>query len=295
MKRDHWVLFGQTLLGLAIMVGGFALGYGFKKKQRAPQPPVVTISFLNITDGDATVVRTPDGHTALIDAGGSQVGTQVVDALRRLGVHQIDLLVLASPCDSSIGGVPAILASKLPIRSVWNNSVTTAPDPKERDQVMADLARAGIPLRVAHMNEQTRLGTGQIPFTAIWPPQHGERSKLDALICRIDFGSQSCLFLGPLASESEPYLISGASDKIQADVLQVTNHGDGQATEPELLRRVQPSIAVISATQTAAPAPATVQRLQAAEADVWQTDQQGTVTVTLATTPGTPGVTGSTL
>jgi beta-lactamase superfamily II metal-dependent hydrolase len=62
-----------------------------------------------------------------------------------------------------------------------------------------------------------------------------------------------------------------------------------------MLHRVQPEIAVISSTAQAPPAPAALERLQAGGADIWRTDAQGTVTVTLSMNANTPIVTGSRL
>jgi competence protein ComEC len=268
------------------------LGAWVRHRQAPVQLPVVTVRFLELSDGDCAVIHTPDDRFVLIDAGGSRSGGEVGAALRNMGVRQIDLLVLASADDAGIGGVASLLRSGLPIRQVWNNNVE---DDSERSRVVTELENARIPMRTVHAGLWQRIGTSRTQITVVWPPEHGLRARSDALVCRIDYGVQSCLFLGPLSESGEPYLISGAADRLKADVMQVTDHGDGGATSLELLRGARPEIAVVACDANTPPAPAVLQRLQAAGADTWRTDQQGTVTVTLGMLDNAPTVTGSRL
>jgi competence protein ComEC len=293
MTRNLWIRLTASLSIVALAIAGMTLGAYLRRRQVPPPPPVVTVSFLELTDGDCTIIETPDDRFILIDAGGTGSGNQVATALRHLGAQQVDLLVLATSADSGIGGTPALLQSGIPIRSVWLNSIASPGDEQER--IVDDLQNRRVPIRVVHENEQIQMGQDPVKLTAVWPPRHGDRAFKDNLVCRIDYGAQSCLFLGALRSESEPYLISGAADQLRADVLQVTDHGAGDGSARELLIRVQPEIAVISSTTQTPPAPAALERLQAASADIWRTDMQGTITVTLSMNPNTPLVTGSRL
>jgi competence protein ComEC len=296
MTPNRILTVGAAIFGVvALCAAGLLLGVWVRRKQVPVQaPPAVTIRFLELSDGDCAVVETPDDRFILIDAGGSGSGGDVAAALRQMGAQKIDLLVLASAEDTGIGGVSALVRSGLPILSVWNNN-DVDDGGSERSQVIADLANARIPMRTVRAGVSQHIGTSPLVITVLWPPEHGLRAHSDSLVCRVDYGTESCLFLGPLSEVGEPYLISGAGPRLHADVMQVTDHGDGGGTSLELLRRATPEIAVISCEADRPPAPATLQRLQAAAAETWRTDQQGTVTVTLDMTANSPSVTGSRL
>ena len=293
MNRGLMMRLAALIVLAALCFGGVKLGIWLRQRQVTSTQPMVTVSFLEVTDGDCTVIQTPDEHTIVIDTGGAANGDEVPRTLRRMGVIEIDLLVLAAPTDQAEGGVDALLKANLPIRSVWINSV--AKPGTVQTQAIALLQAKNVPIQTVYENEKKSVGDSPMALKVLWPPRNGDRTTKDNLVCRVDYGAQSCLFLGPLAAESEPYLISGAADPLKADVMQVTDHGAGEGTERELLPRVQPEIAVISSTAQSPPAPATLERLQSAAADVWRTDIQGTVTVTLSTSPNTPTVTGSRL
>ena len=54
-------------------------------------PGLLTVDFLEVGQGDAVLIRTPEGKTALVDAGPSS--HRVVGLLREHGVTAIDLAV----------------------------------------------------------------------------------------------------------------------------------------------------------------------------------------------------------
>lgn len=290
MRFFRWLCAALALA--AFGYGGWRAGVWLHRRQVHRPPPVVTVTFLEVSSGDCTVIRTPDGHAIVIDAGGEASGAQTADLLKQMGLAQIDLLVLASPADSSVGGVPALLQANIPIQSVWLDGVANPGD--EQTAAVAELQSRHVPVETVYKHEAKTVGVSPMVFQVVWPPRYGPRSTRDAMVCRLDYGGQSCLFLGPLTAASEPYLISGASaDDLRADVMQVTEHGEGEGSERELLIRVQPEIAVISSTQQTPPDPAALERLQSASADIWRTDQQGTLTVTLSLSTNAPVIKGS--
>jgi len=70
------------------------------------------ITFFNVGQGDAILVKTPGGRTMLVDAGGSPLyagnsfdpGRQiVVPALARAGIRKLDLVVNSHPHEDHLG------------------------------------------------------------------------------------------------------------------------------------------------------------------------------------------------
>lgn len=259
--------------------------------QNTPAPPAVTVKFLDIKSGNCTVIRTPDDRYVLVDDGGNKASDEVVAALRKMGVGRIDLLILASPNDSGLGGTAGLLRANIPIRAAWVNNVLGS---SERNRVVGRLNAAGIPVRIVQSSVMQPVGDSRTPvcMSIVWPPMHGDRARRDGLVCRLDYGAQSCLFLGPIAAASEAYVVSGAGLG-RCDVLQVTDHGNGDGSSLELLRWAQPEIAVIAATAAEPPEQAALDRLQAAGASIWRTDIEGDVTITLTGGPDEPSITGS--
>ena len=82
-----------TLLLVASACGATALG---------PIDESVRVTFLDVGQADAILIRSSEGQTALVDAGRSSP----VPALKELGVEQIDLLVATHPHADHITAAP---------------------------------------------------------------------------------------------------------------------------------------------------------------------------------------------
>ena len=273
-----------ALLLIAMTLIGILLGVVWRRSHPRHTAPRLTVTFLDVGDGDCTLVRSPEGRTILLDAGSAQAGPAVVEALRRQKVGTIDLLILTSPDEASIGGVPALLESGIGVSQVWDNPVADAGEAR-RDALEAirrHLPR--IPSSIANGGDTIQVG--QMLFvSAIWPPDTGQASQRDPVICRINYGGTAFLFEAAATAEAERTLISQAGRQIECTgactdmILQVAGRAEGTPS-PEMLRRATPAIAVISCGAGSPPTQATLHRFQAAGAAVWQTDTQGTITVT---------------
>ncbi len=273
-----------ALLLIALTLIGALLGTAWRRSHPRGDRPRLTVTFLDVGDGDCALVRSPEGRTILLDAGSAQAGPSVVDALRRRNVRTIDLLILTSPDEASIGGVPALLGSGIGVSQVWDNPVADAGQPR-RDALEA------IRRHIPHIPSSTANGgdaiqVGQMLFvSAVWPPPAGPASRRDPLVCRINYGGTAFLFEAAATPEAERDLISQAGRQVECTgactdmILQVAARAEGSPS-PEMLRRATPAVAVIPCGPGSPPAPETLHRLRAAGAAVWQTDTQGTVTVT---------------
>ena len=77
----------------------------------------VLITFLDVGQGDAVLIRSPEGQTALIDSG---PGVDIIPSLTRLGVDTLDLVVASHPHADHIGGMWQVFQA-LPVRFYMDN------------------------------------------------------------------------------------------------------------------------------------------------------------------------------
>lgn len=129
----------------------------------------------DVGQGDAFAVPTGPGHIVLIDTGPDPA--LLTACLDTLGVSQVDALVLTHFHADHVGGLGAVLG-RVPVAAAY---VTPVRDPPgEAEEVLADLAGAGIPTYAVTSGDVMAWGeAGQVSAEVVWPPP--ERAGSGAL------------------------------------------------------------------------------------------------------------------
>jgi beta-lactamase superfamily II metal-dependent hydrolase len=111
---------GCALAVLAILLGAGALvSYKFgllwwKKKDAPPAPSgkELQVHVLNVGQGDAILIISPEGKSVLVDAGEASRAKMVIDALNRYNVQKLDYFIATHPHPDHIGGAAEVIKAK---------------------------------------------------------------------------------------------------------------------------------------------------------------------------------------
>ncbi len=242
------------------------------------------VTFLDVGQGDASVIQLPDHRTILIDTGpinhetGDDAGRRVVlPFLRSQGIQRIDAIILTHPHSDHIGGA-ATLVNQIPVGQVLDNGQDTGTQ-EEQDYRNACNQRH-VPDFAAHAGEQLNEG-GRVNAT-IFAPTSAEVNGTPnnaSVVLRVVYGHTSFLFMGDAeAPEEQDLLASGYP--LSSTVLKVGHHGSDTSTTSAFLRAVRPIAAVISVgldNVYGHPSPEVVIRLKASVPYVYRTDVDGAV------------------
>lgn len=271
-----------ALLFMVLALVGILFGIAWRRSHPGRDTPRLLVTFLDVGDGDCTLVQSPDGRTILVDTGPADAAPAVAALLAQRRIQTIDLLILTSPQPGSSGGVPALLAGSVPVSQVWDNSV--ADTGETRRAALESIRRRHVPSSVAGAGDTLQIGS-RLFISTLWPPETGAPFRRDPLLCRINYGSTAFLLEAPASAQTERDLVSQAGPQIECSgactdlALQAAVPAEGSPSA-ELLRRATPAIVVLSCSPATAPDQATLHTLEAAGAAVWRTDTQGTITVT---------------
>jgi competence protein ComEC len=234
----------------------------------------VTLTFLDVGQGDAAVIRGPDGAAILIDAGPEP--DQVATELAALGVRRIDLAVASHGHADHIEGFPAVLARHPvglllePGCPVDSPSYRRFLDAVRDEEVPVHHPRGGTAMRVGDLLIQI-LGP-----EACSPDEPND----DSLVLRVLYqGVPVVLFPGDAEVPAQLDLLEDG-DPVSAAVLKVPHHG-GDTSDPGFLRAVDAAVAVVSTgpNDYGHPHPAVLAILEAEGMAVYRTDRTGDVTV----------------
>jgi competence protein ComEC len=242
-----------------------------------PEPPDrLTVSFLDVGQGDATLIQ--DGHGAGVLFDGGPAEARVYRLVRQAGVRRLSAVVATHASADHHGGLREVL-ERIPVDLLVDGGDGTS-DPAFR--ALLDEARSRGVRRVPAVAGQV-LRIGELRIRILFPPPRGpgpapEDPNLRATTALVSSGAFD-LFLS--ADAESPSLLPLALPDVEA--MKVPHHGSADPGLPELLERLRPEVAVIEVGENTYghPAPATLSALERVVPSVYRTDRHGTVRLTL--------------
>lgn len=231
------------------------------------------VTFLDVGQGDAVLIRAPEGQTVLVDAG----LTAPLDALASHGVSSLDLLVASHPHEDHIGGIAGVLQS-VPAGAFMDNGVphTTA----TYRELMDIVERLPGLMYLEAEPRVVRLGTAEVQVLPLPPPGDANlNNRSVSLVVR--YGAFSVLLTGDSQGPQLAYLVqSGLVPDVT--VLKAPHHGSDNGLSWEFLQVARPEVVVISVgagNGYGHPGPAAWEAYTSRAEYVLRTDVHGEVTV----------------
>ena len=238
--------------------------------------PASEIVYLDVGQGDSTLIRTPK-LMMLIDGGGTprgdyDVGARtVLPALRAMNVRKLDVMVATHADADHIEGLSSVMLG-LPVGELW---IGQRKDDPNLNTLLRIAAERHVPVREVRRGDVVQAGEAR--FTVLWPTgkPFSEADNDNSVVIKLDTPRFHTIFLGDLPDPIESQLGVG-----RLDILKTAHHGSRFSTGELFLQETRPREAVISvgrANSYGHPNPQVLERLTAAGVRVWRTDQVGTV------------------
>ena len=206
------------------------------------------VHFMDVGQGDSTLIVTPEGRQVLIDGGPQGMGiTRALGDRMPFGDRDLDIVVLTHPDEDHFGGLTEVLNryhvdEVLEGSAVFQNPLYLGWQKALNEEEVR---------RVAVFDGMTTELGGGVRLEVLNPslqPLRGTGSDLNnnSVVLRLVYGEVSFLLAADIEAEAEERLIREGLD-IQSSVLKVAHHGSRTSTTPRFLSAVNPVAAVISA------------------------------------------------
>ncbi len=254
------------------------------------------VTLLSMGQAESTLIRFPDGSCMLVDGGGSlheggmDAGERLLaPALWSMGINRIDWMVLSHSHPDHVKGL-LFIASAFPVGEFWESGYSS--DSPAYLELKRVLASRGVPVRI--LDEATRsIRVGGAVIEPLAPPMSTSVAAAvtpqewdvndESLVFRLSMGRFSMLFTGDSGFTTEARLLRDPG-RISCSVLKVAHHGSRHSSSVPFLRAVSPSIALISAgyrNNFHLPAHETVADLERIGAQIYRTDRDGSIELTV--------------
>jgi competence protein ComEC len=241
----------------------------------------MTFTFIDVGEGDSTLVQTSSGYSLLVDTGSPLAQKKVIDTLRRAGVRTLSALIVTHPHLDHAGGVFPVLDA-FPTLLVADNGQSIDKEAADNDMYRWYQKRMrSLPVyRTLRAPASWRVDNAI--FTVMWPLA-GELNadwNNNSIVLRIDDGAFHALLMGDALKETAdalaPRLAAG-----RMTLLKAGHHSSRFSESARFIDAVNPEVTVISVDAgnvRGYPESATVDKYQA-HGRVYRTDVVGTVQV----------------
>lgn len=251
-----------------------------------PAEEKMRVHYLDVGQGNAALIETPNEKYILIDAGGRfgrgdgayDAGARVVvPYLRYAGVKQLDMMVLTHGHLDHAGGAAAV------VRAIPTDTILIAREHQSKS-IRSLLKEEDRYRTVQYAQSGWRTEVDGVTVEILHAPTEmkGSKSGNEASnLVRISYAGKRFLFTGDMESLQEESILMQKLD-VASDVLCVAHHGSKTSSSAEFLARCAPSHAVISAgyqNMFGHPHPSVLERLAEQKAAVHRIDRQGLVLI----------------
>jgi competence protein ComEC len=243
---------------------------------RSP-PGELTVRFLDVGQGDATLIQHPDGTAVLFDGGPPEGG--ITRLLRRAGVGRLDVVVATHASRDHHGGLPEVLER-------YEVGLLLDGGDGNRDPGFGSVLEAAADQGVRRVSAVApmMLRAGGLRIDVLSPPARPpgpppEDPNPRAVVAVVSSGTFDLLLSAD--AESEALLPLDLPD---VEAMKVPHHGSADPGLASALEELQPQVAAIEVGPNTYghPTPSTLRTLDRANVKTYRTDRDGTVTLTVA-------------
>lgn len=248
-------------------------------KQERPRN-YVSVSFLDVGQGDAILIEGKTGNQILIDGGPNKTVLRMISQELSYFDRSIDVVMETHPDKDHIGGFPYIL-ERYTVKQFIEPGVESENGIDDeirrirlKKHIDSTLARSGTIIDF-HDGSYLRI---LFPDTDVsqWETNNA------SIVAQYVYGDTCFLLTGDSPISVEEYLVLQYEKALHCQVLKLGHHGSRTSTSQQYLDVVQPEIAIVSAGKGNSyghPHPEVIDMLAKQRVSIQSTGEKGTITI----------------
>jgi len=239
----------------------------------------LAVCFIDVGQGDCTLIKTPSGKHMLIDAGTSDSKYKITDYLKNNGVSDIEYCVFTHPHEDHIGSAYTVI-QEFNVANVLMTQKYEATAVFERllDALKESKATKGTKVLLPTVNETYYIDE-DVFFTVFSADGNNDDTNNSSIVLKLTYDSTDFLFSGDAESSIE-YEILKNNLNVEAEVFKCGHHGSSTSNSEEFVKEVSPVIAIVSCgvdNSYGHPHREVVSLMNKIGADIYRTDIDGDI------------------
>lgn len=245
------------------------------------RPFQLEVNFLDIGQGDATLIKSPYGQNILVDGGPDEKIIRELSKKLAWYDHKIDLIILTHPHDDHLNGLNSVL-KRYEIGEIFYTGIEYKSP--YYSQFLKIVQEKEIVLKKITAPRQLNLGN-DCNLNFIYPEaqdlaQPIENLNNSSIVFKLDCLDKKFLLTGDNEKEIELKLVQNKDLDLSADIFKAGHHGSDTSNTENFITRVNPSIIVIPVgkdNKFGHPSLRLLKRLERENIKYYRTDQDGGV------------------
>ena len=230
------------------------------------------VYYLDVGQADSILIINK-GETTLIDAGNNEDGSDVVNFIKEKGITKLNNVIGTHPHEDHIGGLDDVI-NNVDVDKIYLPQIQT--NTKTYEDVLQAIQNKNKKISSLKKGDKLKIGESNVEVMTD-SILDKDNLNLSSNIIRLEFNGTSFLFTGDAETENEKTI-----EWPQTDILKVGHHGSTTSTSQSFLNQINPKYAIISVGKDndyGHPKDKILQRLEKIGAEVFRTDECGTIEV----------------
>lgn len=247
-------------------------------KEKVSQSGELSVSIIDVGQGDSILIKTPGSKYILIDSGSKDGKDKLYEYINKEGVESFYAVVATHPHEDHIGNLDNIIEDYSAL-AVYMPKVSA--NTKAFENLLNAIKGRGLKIKNVKAGVEFTIDDVSFQFLAPNSNEYDDINNYSGVL-KVSYGKRSFLLMGDAEKLSENEILKGGTD-VSADVIKIGHHGSSTSSSSKFIKTVNPEYAAISCgagNDYNHPHKETVALLDNLKIKTFRTDLNGTITFT---------------